>query len=231
MARMQLCMALAENDIRLLAMERHALRVRELLVAHRPDLLVVDTELVQLDGPHLAMQLLRDRSLPVQPAVVLLYSPEMCMPYHAELESLGAALAPKPLNGAGLRFALQRLRPAPVPFSQKELDRADRLLDWLGMPPHVGRDCLRLAVLMCAQDDRLCRSMSARLYPAVGAQLKLSPESVEQAMRHAIDLAWQSYSSSENQYHIFGNTIDAERGIPTCQEMISRLADILRLEG
>ena len=49
-------------------------------------------------------------------------------------------------------------------------------------------------------------------------------------MRHAIDLAWQS-NQFENQYRIFADTVDAGRGQPTCGEMISRLADILRLEG
>ena len=50
------------------------------------------------------------------------------------------------------------------------------------------------------------------------------------AMRHAIDVAWRT-GEIEQQQAIFGDTIDARRGKPTCGEMIALLADILRWEG
>ena len=53
---------------------------------------------------------------------------------------------------------------------------------------------------------------------------------VERAIRHVIDVAWRS-GEMEAQYKIFGDTIDAKRGSPTCGEMIAQIADILRWEG
>lgn len=231
MVRMQICASLAENGVELMAMTRTALQAEELVAASRPELLIVDMELMQLDGVSLALRILQNRRLPVRPAVFLLYSAALCLPRRSELEALGAVLIPKPLDAARLHAALDHFRAAPPCFLPEEAARADALLSELGIPNHLGRDCLRLAMLMCARDEGLRRSMGNRLYPIIAAQMHISTAQAEQAMRHAISLAWQSYSNYENQYRIFGDTIDAERGMPTCWEMISHLADILRLEG
>ena len=69
-----------------------------------------------------------------------------------------------------------------------------------------------------------------QLYPRIGEAFGMNTRQVERAMRHVIGLAWQS-DKFDNQYRIFADTVDAGRGQPTCSEMISRLADILRLEG
>jgi hypothetical protein len=45
-----------------------------------------------------------------------------------------------------------------------------------------------------------------------------------------IEVAWRTGEIDE-QARIFGDTIDARRGRPTCGEMIAQLADILRWEG
>ena len=45
-----------------------------------------------------------------------------------------------------------------------------------------------------------------------------------------VDAAWRA-GDIDQQQKIFGDTIDARRGRPTCGEMIAQLADILRWEG
>ena len=57
----------------------------------------------------------------------------------------------------------------------------------------------------------------------------VSARKVEQNMRYAIELAWK-HGQIDEQYRIFRGTIDAQRGKPTCGEMISQLADMLRME-
>ena len=57
----------------------------------------------------------------------------------------------------------------------------------------------------------------------------VSARKVEQSMRYAIELAWKRGRIDE-QYRIVRGTIDAQRGKPTCGEMIAQLADILRME-
>lgn len=115
-------------------------------------------------------------------------------------------------------------------FPEGQQRRVDQLLDELGVPTHAGRNCLRTAALLCASDERYLYKLSASLYPRTGELCGMNASQVERAMRHAIDLAWQS-DKMDNQYRIFADTVDAGRGQPACSEMISRLADILRLEG
>ena len=67
-------------------------------------------------------------------------------------------------------------------------------------------------------------------YPEVARQTGLSPAQVERALRHAIDAAWRN-GAIEHQHRIFGDTIDARRGKPTCGEMIAQLAEELRWEA
>ena len=49
-------------------------------------------------------------------------------------------------------------------------------------------------------------------------------------LRHVIDAAWRT-GEIEQQHRLFGDTIDARRGKPTCGEMIAQLAEELRWEG
>lgn len=228
--RTQLMRAFAENGIGLLAMERDAAAATDAVKRLRPDLLVADEQLPLLDGASLLQRVLSSRNLPVRPATVLLHEPQYALPRCQELENMGIILVGKPLNGEKLGIALEALHAAPPFFPENEVQLIDRLLDALGMPGHIGRNCLKTAVLLCAGDARMRSSLSGKLYPAVGRLCGLSAAQAERSIRHAIDLAWQS-SQFENQYRIFADTVDAGRGQPTCGEMISRLADILRLEG
>ena len=98
------------------------------------------------------------------------------------------------------------------------------------MPDHRGTDCLARAVELAWLDGRYLSALTSRLYPAVGRSFGMDGRAVERAIRYVIDAAWRM-GEIEAQYQIFGNTVDARRGSPTCGEMIARIADILRWEG
>ncbi len=228
--RKELVRALAEAGVELLSMERSASSALEALKQHRPDLLAADEQLLQLEGASLARLALTSRTLPVRPAVILLHYPGFASPGREMLEGMGVRYVEKPVSGQLLAQAIEALESAPPFFPEGEVRLADALLDALGMPDHIGRECLKTAALLCAGNMHLRDNLAKRLYPAVGSICSLSAAQAERSMRHAIDLAWQS-NQFENQYRIFADTVDAGRGQPTCGEMISRLADILRLEG
>ena len=229
-AQRQLLRALSCAGIELLAFAQDGLTAWSLLEAHRPDLLAVDQELPAMDGTALARRALCSYALPVRPAVLLMHYPEFAIPDETGLAQLGAVLVEKPLDVQRFSAAIEQLRVGGLRFRPEECARADRLLDALGVPQHPGRECLRVAVLLCAADVCAVHSLTGRVYPVAGECCGLTPQQAERAMRHAISLAWRS-DQVDNQYRIFADTIDAGRGQPTCGEMISRLADILRLEG
>ena len=221
---------LADAGVELVRMAADGVAAWEALTNLRPELLVADMELPRMDGGSLARRAICTSGLPVRPAALVLRWPEFNPPMQAELESAGAVFLEKPLSSAAFRNAVARLCEAKPTFLSAELIRAEALLDALGVPAHAGRDCLKYAALICAGDERARHALGKRVYPAAGELCGLTAAQAERAMRHAIGLAWQS-DQFENQYRIFADTVDATRGQPTCGEMISRLADILRSEG
>lgn len=196
----------------------------------RPDLLVADVHLPQMDGCALAEQVLRSPDLLIKPRVMLLYRREFPVPDRAKLEDMGAVYLAWPAEKDAFCAAVDALSEPDQALSPELLRRADALLDALGVPVHAGREAIKCASILCAEDQRLLRSRGGTLYPMVGQMLGIGSDGVERAMRHAISAAWQS-NQLENQHRIFADTVDAGRGQPTCGEMIARLADILRLEG
>lgn len=229
-ARTDVVRALSAAGIELLSMENDAHSALRALGFHRPDLFIADMELPLMNGAALLMRIYSRFELPVRPAGMLLRYPEFPVAEEEFLLETGIAFMEKPLDPSAFRAAVCSAGLFPRRFSRVEIQRADMLLDALGVPEHRGRICLCMAVLLCAADERNRYDLGGRLYPQVGEICGLNAGQAERAMRHAIGLAWQS-DKFENQYRIFADTVDAGRGQPTCGEMISRLADILRSEG
>lgn len=218
--------ALSCANIELLGLARSGDEVLPLLEQLRPDLLVMDAELPVTDGCTLAGRILNSFCLPVRPAVALLRFREFMLTGDAA----AAVLLDKPLQPDAFIRAEDMLNASRSCFTPAQLECADLLLDALGVPDHIGRNCLKQAALLCAADESRLRCLGKRVYPALGEMYSISASQAERAIRHAIERAWQS-NQFENQYRIFADTVDAARGQPTASEMISRLADILRLEG
>lgn len=228
--RRQIVRMLSEADIELKFMAENGLSALRALTDFRPNLLVTEAMLSAMDGVSLAKRALCGFSLPVRPRVILLHETVYPLPERELLVRSGASLLPQPVSGEVFASEAKRLCAAAPTFSPEEEARTLHLLEALGVPAHRGRDCLMTAILFCAADDRLIYNLSGSLYPRVSALYGLNVSQTERAMRHVIDAAWQS-DKFDYQYRIFQDTIDAKRGQPTCGEMISRLADILRSEG
>lgn len=193
------------------------------LVREAPtDALVADAVLPVLDGVSLARRI-RASGLPVYPATVLLTVPGMC-------PGRGEIVLDKPVRPEELAALLESLVPEKRRIPEEKLRLAEKTLDAIGVAEHCGREYLLRAIGIVWADVRYAKSLTTRLYPAVGAMYGADGRHVERAMRHVIDAAWRN-GEIEAQYRIFGDTIDARRGSPTCGEMIAKVADILRWEG
>lgn len=193
----------------------------------RPDALVADAVMPSLDGVGLILRI-NETPLTVIPAAALLTAPGMKV-RDARIAGLCAVLE-KPTETAALESALNAMVPEKRPVNAQMRARAESILKYLGVPEHPGREYLTRAILIARQDARFLSALTMRLYPAVAEIYGKDQRHVERAMRHVIDAAWRS-GEMEAQYKIFGDTIDARRGNPTCGEMIAQVADILRWEG
>ena len=200
-----------------------------LLQALQPRLAVVSATMPGMDGVAFARRA-RSLRLMVQPDILLLVPPGLRLPDGDRLASLGATALEAPFGAARLKEAIEALASRPRVLPEGKAERLVALLDALGVPSHRGRDCLMLAVCLAWYDAGRVASLKEGIYPEVARQTGLTTAQVERAMRHAIDAAWRN-GAIEHQHRIFGDTIDARRGKPTCGEMIAQLAEELRWEA
>lgn len=200
-----------------------------LLQALQPSLALVNAVMPGMDGVAFAKRA-RALSLVVQPDILLLAPPGMRLPESDSLPVLGVAALETPVDAGRLKAVLGALSERPRTLPEGKAARLKALLDALGVPRHRGRDCLVLAVTLAWHDAGRVASLKDGIYPEVARQIGLSPAQVERALRHAIDAAWRN-GAIEHQHRIFGDTIDARRGKPTCGEMIAQLAEELRWEA
>ena len=226
--RVRLVRGLTSAGVELLAMPEDGRSALDCLHHLRPELLIADQFLPELDGAALALRAAQLR-LPLRPVVVLL-ADERMQPALTPLSEAGVSVLNRRADANALARVVAALRDAPLSFPARDELRAEALLDELGFPEHSGRDCLKLCALLCISDERCRYKLSATLYPKVAREMGMTSAQAQRAMRHAIELAWQS-DKFENQERIFAGGVDARRGQPTLSEMISRLTDILRLEG
>lgn len=196
--------------------------------AHRPALLLADAILPGGDGASLLRQVFR---LPLEryPDVVLT-APAGGLPFAVCDETPGAAIVARPVTPDALEAAMRRCRSDPGALPPERAARLCELLDRLGVPPHPGREMLFRAAALAWRDRRRLSNLQADVYPEAARPFGRSAAQAERAVRHVIEAAWRR-GDIEAQHRIFGDTIDARRGRPTCGEMIAQLADILRWEG
>ena len=194
-----------------------------------PEAVLISATLPGMDGLRFA-ELASATPLNTRPALLILSPSGMALPGRERLSGLNAAIVPMPATPESLRNALEALRSRSPKLPRRQAARLEALLDALGVPRHPGRESLALAVALAWQDRRKLHALGDVLYPETGALCGKSAAQVERAIRHVIDAAWRDGDMVQQQ-RIFGDTIDARRGRPTCGEMIAQLADILRWEG
>lgn len=196
---------------------------------NRFDILVADLVLPVMDGMALAKKIW---SMPLRlyPGILLMHLGCLSKADEQTLLEMGGSALCKPWNASDLVASIQSVLVENRRVPCKWRERLGEILDQLDVPDHCGRDFLEEAIYRTCMDRRLAGSLTGRLYPMVGTRFGVTSRRVEQAMRHVIDLAWKS-DAIDAQYELFRGTIDAQRGKPTCGEMIAQLADILRLEG
>lgn len=100
----------------------------------------------------------------------------------------------------------------------------------LGIPAHIkGYQYIREGIIMAIKDVNMMNYITKLLYPSIAKKYKTTSSSVERAIRHAIEVAWNR-GKVELLEEMFGYTISAGKGKPTNSEFIALIADKLRLD-
>lgn len=114
---------------------------------------------------------------------------------------------------------------------EKELEkRIANLLKEIGVPTNVlGYRYLRTAIKF-AYNTETPISITKVLYPEIAKVHQTTPNRVERAIRHAIELSYDNGYSMDVLNRIFGNTILPSKGKPTNSQFISQLVYYMRDE-
>ena len=93
----------------------------------------------------------------------------------------------------------------------------------VGVPAHIkGYQYLREAIIMVVEDIDIINQITKSLYPQIAKKYSTTPSRVERAIRHAIEVAW-GRGQQEAVESIFGYTISASKGKPTNSEFIAMI--------
>lgn len=201
----------------------------ELLHSYRPDVLVLDLMLPELDGISLLQSAVAAGIRPM----VLATTPFLNDYVLDSAEKIGVGYMmrkPCDIRATVARIAdlSQRLQPPSVSQPDPRTNVTNLLLS-LGVPTKLhGYAYLREAILLMAKDPG--QSITKELYPTVASLCGCEPKHVERSSRNAIAAAWRHRDDRIWQLY-FQPGPDGIIPRPTNGAFISRLADSLHLNG
>lgn len=226
-----------EKDFDVLGSAGDGIEALALIAELKPDILIMDLQLSQLDGLELLRRLPESK---VKCKVVVL-SGFINQNVLADCATLGVEyFIPKPCDISSLLVYLRRVSgnnqgvtpDFPAPLSRRDNDLEAVVTDIIheiGVPAHIkGYQYLREAIILTINDMDMINAVTKVLYPEVAKKFSTTPSRVERAIRHAIEVAWDR-GDIEVLQKFFGYTVSNIKGKPTNSEFIAMIADCLSL--
>ena len=204
--------------------------VWELVKRRAPQLVVMDMVLPGLSGLELLDQF---SAMPRRPKAIMVSAFCQKQAVSRSLELGASAFISKPCETrtvlSQMRRVIRQSDPGGTESAAIESHIASILHD-LGIPSSVkGYVYLREAIAMIRKNMSMINAVTKRVYPEIAARHGATPSSVERAICHAIEVAWDRGNSSTQQ-ELFGCTVSGARGKPTNREFIALVADWGNLE-
>ena len=140
-------------------------------------------------------------------------------------------LAERILHMCGMVTKKDNFINANTPLSDIDLEMMiTEIIHQIGVPAHIkGYKYLRDAIMLSVKNPDYINSVTKILYPTVAKQNGTTSSTVERAIRHAIEVAWDRRDVEVLNLY-FGYTVQTCRGKPTNSEFVALIADKIRLE-
>lgn len=105
-----------------------------------------------------------------------------------------------------------------------------KMIREIGIPAHIkGYQYIREGIMMSVKDPEILNYITKYLYPTIAKKYHTTTSSVERAIRHAIEVAWNR-GKLDAMEALFGYSVNSGKGKPTNSEFIALIADKFRLE-
>lgn len=208
-------------------------RAIELCEEERPDVLLIDLVLPEVDG---LTVIERVQDTGVSAVVLSAFSSTESNAICARMNV--RYVMRKPIEIDVLMERLQQYRKkglSVVPPSENDEElaleiRVTEVIHQIGVPAHIkGYQYLRDAIMLTVHDLEAVGAITKILYPEIAKKYRTTSSRVERAIRHAIEVAWDR-GDLETLQSYFGYTVSGIKGKPTNSEFISMIADRLRLQ-
>ena len=237
-----------KDSVDLVATATDGIDAAEKIRHYKPDAVLMDIVLPQLDGIGLLKSI---NTLPRahRPVVIVMsgarrdHLTNICMQLGADYfmikpcdnetiyERVQLLCMPRIAPSSITNIACEdKTSPIDMPSDRALEISVTKTIHSVGVPANIkGYQHLRDAIIMSIKDTELINAVTKQLYPKVATRHNTSPSRVERAIRHAIEVACIR-GNEEELYKLFGYTVSNNKGKPTNSEFIAMIADKLRLE-
>lgn len=210
----------------------------ELVKANRPDVVVMDLVLPQLDG-FAVMEKLKNDGIDTN---IIIHTSLSLNGFVNKAMKLGAKYyAIKPFNASVLIDRIQdvfqtvgsesTIQSSNNVHMGKVEEKITNIFITVGIPAHIkGYQFLREAIKLAIVNPEIINSITKKLYPTIAEKYSTSASKVERAIRHAIEVAWNR-GKIENINSVFGLKVYSSNEKPTNGEFIALVADKMLIEG
>ncbi|MBR5260943.1 MAG: response regulator [Oscillospiraceae bacterium] len=211
----------SEDDISVAGIAYDGAQAVELCVNEKPDVLVMDLLLRELDGIAV-IRALQEKDMATRVIVVTSFVNDRVA---ARLSRLGVDwLMPKPCS---LNELTARIRDVnAVSTYDFEADIAEVLLGYGLTAGNSGFTYSGVAVKQCIEDKGVLNGVTKVLYPEIGKRYGANSKSVERCIREAIDNAWK-FGDVQARERYFGSFMQHLREKPTNKKFISLMAEFV----
>jgi len=237
-----------QEDLNVVGVANNGLEAMELLQTEKPDLVILDLVMPNLDGLGV-LERINAQTMMTRPKIIMLTAFGQESLTHQAM-TLGVdyfILKPFDLAVLGKRIrSLMQDTPAAQPHFSSSVaspsvttvgsehnlvSEVTTVMHQIGIPAHVkGYQYIREAILMVVEDVSLLGAVTKELYPGIAKKYDTAASRVERGIRHAIELAWDR-GQTDALKRIFGYSMNIERQKPTNSEFIALLSDKFRVMG
>ena len=205
-----------------------------LIKEYRPDVVIMDLILPQLDG-FAVMEKLKSEGIETN---IIIHTSLSLNGFVNKAKALGAKYyALKPLNPQVLMQRIEDI--STVDDAQSNIvnmnlfkmeEKITNIFITVGIPAHIkGYQFLREAIKLAIANPEIINSITKKLYPTIAEKYDTSASKVERAIRHAIEVAWNR-GKIENINNLFGIKVYSSNEKPTNGEFIALVADKMLLD-
>lgn len=238
----------SKSDIEIVAVEYEGYSAYKQILAVKPDVIVMNMILPELDGLGIMEKLVENLELPRLPRVIVISAVDnpimmdcacqagadyyIMKPYQLDTLYTRIIQLQRPYEQQHKRvrsYTSQMTKKYVGEMSPSLEAEITEVLRRVGVPAHIkGYQYLRTGIMMAVEDIEVLNYITKLLYPSIAKKYNTTPTSVERAIRHAIEVAWSRGDIREIE-EVLGYGININPGKPTNSEFIALIADRYRM--